>query len=230
MFTGIVEETGKVLRLTPLGPVLRLGVQSSLDLSDTKVGDSIAVDGVCLTVTGLRQAAPGWEVDFDVGPESLKVTALDGLFTGRPVHLERALRLSDRLGGHLVQGHVDGVGQLAGREEVGETLKLRIKAPAAIIGLCIPKGSISINGVSLTVNALHQDAFEVWLIPHTLVKTRLGAMKVGDKVNLESDLVGKYVQRLMGGAHVPAAAGITMDLLRQNGFGGQTPQSTGNTP
>ena len=216
MFTGIIEDTGIVESARPIGGVTRLSVSSSLDLSDTHLGDSIAVDGVCLTVTDLVPG-PRTQVAFDVGPESLRITALAQLRPGAKVHLERALRLSDRLGGHLVQGHVDGVGTLVERRTHDGTLELRIRAAKDVLRLCIHKGSITLDGVSLTVNALGDETFEVWLIPHTLERTHLGELRVGDLVNLENDLIGKYVERLLGQGRA-GSSGVTLDLLAKAGF------------
>lgn len=213
MFTGIVEDKGTIRAMESRGPVVRLTVETALDLSDTRLGDSIAVDGVCLTVT----AIDGPRVSFDVGPESLRVTALSRAAVGAGVHLERALRLSDRLGGHLVQGHVDGTGTVRARRQEGETLKLDLDAPADVVRLCIHKGSICIDGVSLTLNELWDDGFSVWLIPHTLERTHLGERKPGDPVNLENDVVGKYVERLLGKGR--EEGGVTWDLLERAGFG-----------
>src|SRR5690606_25067775 len=143
---------------------------------------------------------------------------------GAKVHLERALRLSDRLGGHLVQGHVDGVGKLRSREQAGDTLKLDIEAPTEILRLCIPKGSICIDGVSLTINDVMTDGISVWLIPHTLERTHLGERRVGDPLNLENDVIGKYVARLLEQGRAPASeqpgpnGGVTLDLLARSGF------------
>ena len=220
MFTGIVEDIGKVEQIRLVGDVYELQVTTSLDLADTQLGDSIAVNGVCLTVTSLQISQPT-RVTFDVGPETLRVTSLSNLARGHHVHLERALRLSDRLGGHLVQGHVDGIGTLCERRSHAETLELRIRTSATVLALCIPKGSIAIDGVSLTINQLGADWLEVWLIPHTLEKTRLADLKVGDQVNLENDLIGKYVQRLLGGAKASGDA-VTWDLLRKSGFMGDS--------
>ena len=138
---------------------------------------------------------------FDLGPETLNVSALGSLQQGDSVHLERALQMGGRLGGHLVQGHVDGVGALTEKTWVGDTLKLKIKAPAQVLKYCIHKGSITIAGVSLTINTLHDDGFEVWLIPHTLEQTKLGEIKVGAPLNLEADMIGKYVERLLRQGH-----------------------------
>lgn len=213
MFTGIIEDTGRVARIGKSGAVVRLDVETKLDLGPCRLGDSIAVDGVCLTATELDPGAG--RVSFDVGPESLRVTALGRLQPGSRVHLERAMQMNGRLDGHIVQGHVDGVGRLLARRPEGETLHLRIGAAPDLLGLCIPKGSIAVNGTSLTINVLDDQAFEVWLIPHTLERTRLGELQVGDEVNLENDLIGKYVQRLLGAA---PAKGLTWEKLREHGF------------
>lgn len=216
MFTGIVEDLGRVEQIQRVGDVYALRIATALELSDTKLGDSIAVNGVCLTVTSLQLGQPA-RVTFDVGPETLRITSLAGLAVGHAVHLERALRLSDRLGGHLVQGHVDGLGIVTERRMHAETLELRMQAAPSVLALCIPKGSIAIDGVSLTINQLGPDWFEVWLIPHTLEKTHLAALKVGDRVNLENDLIGKYVQRLLG-ANTAGETGVTWELLQKTGF------------
>jgi riboflavin synthase len=220
MFTGIVEDCGVVVGLAPSPSGRRLRVECALDLSDTKLGDSIAVDGVCLTVVALQRRAALWAVEFDVGPETLDVTAFGRtLVVGRRVHLERALRLSDRLGGHLVSGHVDGVGRLRRRRPEGDALYLDFDAPRAVVDLCIPKGSIGIDGTSLTVNVVHDDGFGVCLIPHTLTRTHLVDLREGDVVNLESDVLGKYVRRLLTRAGDGVdGGGVTWDLLRRAGF------------
>jgi riboflavin synthase len=225
MFTGLVEDTGRVLRIAPQGAGRRLWVRSQLDLTDTRLGDSIAVNGVCLTVVELRGAAGAhdvaFDVAFDIGPESLAVTTLGALGPDHKVHLERAVRLADRLGGHLVAGHVDGIGRVATRRPDGDTLFVRVEAPKPVLDLCIHKGSIAIDGVSLTLNAVDDTGFEVWLIPHTLKGTHLGQLQPGSRVNLESDLIGKYVQKLLrGGGGGGGGDGVSWELLRKAGFGG----------
>ena len=217
MFTGIIEDRGTVLSLTPVAEVIRLEIESSLDLHDTQLGDSIAVDGVCLTVVAIEPHGARYKVAFDVGPESLRVTALSRLQPGVRCHLERALALGGRLGGHLVQGHVDGVGTLQARTAHDDTLELRVALPPELLRLCIHKGSITLDGVSLTINTLHDDAVDVWLIPHTLERTNLGEREVGDPINIENDLIGKYVERLLT---QPRAEGedVTWDLLAKSGF------------
>lgn len=217
MFTGLVEDTGTVVTITPTGAGQRMVVDTAIDLGDAKLGDSIAVDGVCLTAVSLAPQAGHWRVGFDVGPETLKVTAFrDTLRPGRKVHLERALRMGDRLGGHIVAGHVDAVGSLRARRPIGDALFLLFSAPPAVHELCIDKGSITIDGVSLTINGVDDDGFDVCLIPHTMTKTHLLDLKAGDAVNLESDVIGKYVKRLMQ-PH-SRRGGVDETLLERAGF------------
>ena len=190
MFTGIIEDSAVVLQ-----PGARLQVRTALDLSDTKLGDSIAVDGCCLTVV---EMLPG-VLAFDLGPETLAVTTLGDLGINDRVHLERALRLSDRLGGHLVAGHVDAIGTIVSLRKENDALIVRVSAPTAVTRYCVAKGSVCLDGVSLTLNVVDDAGFAVGLIPHTLEVTALGALSVGDRVNLEADLVGKYVEKLLVG-------------------------------
>jgi riboflavin synthase len=225
VFTGIVEDCGVVTSLLPSASGRRLRVDCGIDVSDTALGDSIAVDGVCLTVVALERRGARWSVDFDVGPETLTVTAFGRtLSAGRRVHLERAVRLSDRLGGHLVSGHVDAVGRVRRRRPEGDALYLDFDAPAVVLDLCVEKGSIAIDGASLTVNVVDDAGFGVCLIPHTLSRTHLAELREGDVVNLESDVIGKYVRRLLtrggAGAGGGGAGGgaVTWDLLRRSGF------------
>lgn len=194
MFTGIIEAVGEIKRITPLQKGISLCITSpELDLSDIRVGDSIALNGVCLTVTALEDR----EFSVDVSRETLNCT--EGLDKqGGQVNLEKALRLSDRLDGHLVSGHVDGVGEIVKFEQTGESYLLAIKAPGLLLKYIARKGSIAINGVSLTVNRLMGDTFEVNLIPHTLAVTTLADLKTGAKVNLEVDMLARYIERLMG--------------------------------
>jgi riboflavin synthase len=197
VFTGIVEETGRVLGFE--GSRLVVGAQAALEGSG--LGASVAVNGVCLTVV---EAGPD-RLAFDVGPETLRVSALGDLRAGHGVNLERPMRLGGFLGGHLVQGHVDGVGVVLGLEPAGETARLRIEWRAPELdALLIPKGSVAVDGVSLTVAALGERVFEIMLIPHTLAQTTLGQLAPGRKVNLEMDMIGKYVVRALAlGALVP---------------------------
>lgn len=190
MFTGIVEETGRVLHRA--GPRLVVGAGATLD--GTKVGSSLAVNGVCLTAVELG----GDRVGFGVGPETLARSALGDLSTGDEVNLERPMRLDGFVGGHLVLGHVDGVGLVAAVDRDGETARLRIEWLDEALGpLLIPKGSVAVDGVSLTVAALDTRAFEIMVIAHTLERTTLGGLKPGRRVNLEMDVIGKYVLRAL---------------------------------
>lgn len=190
MFTGIVEETGRVLRRT--GARVVIGAGATLD--GTEVGSSLAVNGVCLTAVELG----GDRVGFDVGPETLARSTLGDLSTGDEVNLERPMRLDGFVGGHLVLGHVDGVGVIEALEREGETARLRIGWQDEALGpLLIPKGSVAVDGVSLTVAALDARAFEIMVIPHTLERTTLGGLKAGRRVNLEMDVIGKYVLRAL---------------------------------
>lgn len=195
MFTGIVLGVGRITGATPRGDELRLAVDAGkLDLDGVAIGDSIAVSGCCLTVVAMR----GAQIEFDVSAETLRCTT--GLDRAGEVNLELALRLSDRLGGHLLTGHVDGTGTVATFEAVagdayGSWL-LAIDAPRAIARFIAPKGSIAVDGVSLTVNAVDDIRFTVNLIPHTLAVTTLHRLRPGASVNLESDLVARYVARL----------------------------------
>lgn len=190
MFTGIVEERGRVLDRRGS----RLTVEGSQVLRGTELGSSIAVNGVCLTA--VEVAAP--RVGFDLGPETLASTALGDLASGDPVNLERPMRLDGFVGGHLVLGHVDGVGMVAAMDREGETARLRIEwRDPSLAALVIPKGSVTVDGVSLTVAALMERAFEIMLIPHTLEHTTLGGLKTGRRVNLEMDVIGKYVLRAL---------------------------------
>jgi len=209
MFTGIVAAVGTIETRTPLAGGFRVAIDTAgLDLDDVAIGDSIAVDGCCLTLVDRH----GAQAAFDVSQESISRTA--GFDLGRRVNLEKALRLSDRLGGHLVSGHVDGVGTIREFSEVGESWKLVIVAPGELGRYLAEKGSITVNGVSLTVNAVADRVapgkpvgteFTVNIIPHTLAMTNLGTHRVGDRVNLEVDLIARYVQRLMAAGQAPAA-------------------------
>ena len=191
MFTGIIQSTGKIESITPAGEDLKLNIQvGSLDMSDVQIGDSIAVNGVCLTAVTFD--ATHFEVH--VSKETLNCTV--GLDSMREVNLEKALRLSDRLGGHLVSGHVDGVGQVVRFEPAGDCWLLMVRAPHALSRYVAVKGSIAIDGVSLTVNTVEQDTFSMNLIPHTIEHTTLKHLGIGSRVNLEVDLIARYVERM----------------------------------
>lgn len=191
MFTGIIQAVGKITAVEALQQGVRLTVDGGrLDLGDVAIGDSIAHNGVCLTVV----TKAGNTYQLDVSRETLNCTA--GLGEPGEVNLEKALRMGDHLGGHLVSGHVDGVGSVVAFDPVGECFLLRIKAPLSIAKYIAYKGSIAVNGVSLTVNTVEHDEFTINLIPHTLQETTLKHLKAGSKVNLEVDLLARYVDRL----------------------------------
>ena len=191
MFTGIIQSTGKIKSITPAGEDLKLNIQvGTLDMSDVKIGDSIAVNGVCLSAVTVDAT----QFEAHVSKETLNCTV--GLDATREVNLEKALRLSDRLGGHLVSGHVDGVGQVVRFEPAGDCWLLMVRAPHTLSSYVAVKGSIAINGVSLTVNTVEQDIFSMNLIPHTIEHTTLKHLGIGSRVNLEVDLIARYVERM----------------------------------
>lgn len=208
MFTGIVSAVGRIERIEPLGADagVRLTIDAgALDLSDVAPGDSIAIQGACMTAIGID----GGRFVVEVSKESLSKTS--GLDRVGEVNLEKAMRLDDRIGGHLVSGHVDGLGQVVAFEPVGESWRLVLRAPAELARFFAYKGSVTVNGVSLTVNRVSDVAggaeFEINLIPHTIAVTTLKALKAGDRVNLEVDLIARYVERMLGapgGNAVPA--------------------------
>ena len=194
MFTGIVTAVGKIASAKPHGDGLKLRIDApGFGMDDVALGDSIAIQGVCHTV--VAKDANGFEVD--TSRATLDVTT--GLDPGRAVNLEKALRLADRLGGHLVQGHVDGVGTVVAFEELGGSWRLAIDAPAPLAHYIARKGSIAVDGVSLTVNSVEGSRFEVNIIPHTLAVTTFGNLRSGERVNLEIDLFARYVERVMQG-------------------------------
>jgi riboflavin synthase len=191
MFTGIVREVGTVVAFDGS----RLVLEAPGTASESAVGDSVAVAGVCLTVV---EAGEG-RLAFDVVPETLSRTVLGGLASGGSLNVEPSLRVGDRLGGHVVQGHVDAVGRVRSVAPEGEGRRLWVDAPGTVLGYCVEKGSIAVDGVSLTVAAFDDDGFEVALIPHTLAVTTLGRLEPGAEVNLEADVLGKVVERLVAG-------------------------------
>lgn len=201
MFTGIIQTVGQIERVTPMGDDVKLNINcTGLDMQDVKIGDSIAVNGVCLTAITFDES----HFEAHVSKESLSVTI--GLDKPIAVNLEKALRLSDRLGGHLVSGHVDGVGEVVFFEPLGDCWKLDIRAPHAISKYISVKGSICVNGVSLTVNTIASDVFSMNLIPHTLENTSLQFLKAGSRVNLEVDQIARYVERMTLWAAEPAGS------------------------
>lgn len=198
MFTGIIEETGVVAAITPGPDAIRLAIRSRTCARGTKLGDSIAVNGCCLTVVGLRAAKGGGKrLDFDLLQETWNRTSLAQTKIGSAVNLERALAANGRLDGHFVTGHVDGTGTITKWERSGQDHVLEIGAPADVLRYAVFKGSIAVDGISLTVAGVTKRGFRLWIIPHTLAVTALRERAVGDLVNLEADLLGKYVERLL---------------------------------
>ena len=212
MFTGIIQSVGRIARLEPRGGDLRLHVGTvDLDIADVQLGDSIAVSGVCLTAVAL--SAQGFAAD--VSNETLSLTTLGALKAGDPVNLEKALRLADRLGGHLVSGHVDGLGKVASIVPDGRSQRWSFEVPATLARYIAAKGSVCIDGTSLTVNEVAGTRFGVNLIPHTVERTAFHVRRVGDAVNIEVDVIARYVERLIGGEAAPK---LDEAFLKQHGF------------
>ncbi len=217
MFTGIIEAVGTVSRLESRGGDMRVTIRSGkLDLGDVKLGDSIAVNGICLTAVAL----PGDGFVADVSGETLKRSGFANLKTGSRVNLEKALTPSTRLGGHLVSGHVDGVGELLSLHNDGRSVRMRIQAPAELAKYIAEKGSITVDGVSLTVNAVDGSLFELNIVPHTMQETTLIDFTVGQRINLEVDLIARHLERLLLGdrAAKSSSDGISMAFLAEHGF------------
>jgi riboflavin synthase len=207
MFSGIIEEMGVVKGVSKTRQGSSVSILAKTVLEGLKIGDSVTVNGACLTVVGFDRT----EMTADLSPETTKVTTLGSLKPGDPVNLERAMRLGDRLGGHLVTGHVDAIGTIRARAQEAEALQLMIEAPREVLRFCVPKGSITVDGISLTLNEVTDRAFRVTIIPHTAKVTTLGIKQVGDAVNLEADLVGKYVERLLPGRESGGGPDIKID-------------------
>jgi len=218
MFTGIIESIGKIAKMEKRGGDVRLHIATGkLDLSDVALGDSIAVNGVCLTAVVL----PGDGFVADVSNETLSLTSLGQLSTGSPVNLEKALTMSTRLGGHLVSGHVDGLGEVIAKSEDARSIRFTVKAPDELAKYIAHKGSITVDGTSLTVNAVKGAEFELNIVPHTAQETIMSEYEVGRKVNLEVDLVARYLERLLLGdkaADAYAEGELNMQKLMEAGF------------
>lgn len=213
MFTGIVEEKGIIRSLRLNGSSGRIAVKASRVLEGTELGDSIAVNGVCLTVTSLEPDG----FTADVMAETVRRTNLGALSSGAEVNLERAMAAGGRFGGHIVSGHIDGTGTISRMQREENAVWVSIKTSHQILKLIVEKGSICIDGISLTVARVTESDFSVSVIPHTGEETTLLSRKVGDVVNLENDIVGKYVERLLGFSD-DASGGLTIDMLREYGF------------
>jgi len=217
MFTGIIQSIGQIAAIEPKGEDTRVRVLTNkLDLSDVQLGDSIAVNGVCLTAVEL----PGDGFWADVSGETLSRTTFKQIKTGLAVNLEKALTPHTRLGGHLVSGHVDGIGEVSQKYDSGRSIRFHIRAPDELAKYIAEKGSITVDGISLTVNSVSGAEFTLNIVPHTLVETTMGKMQIGDPVNLEVDIIARYLERLLLGekAADPNAGGISMDFLADHGF------------
>jgi len=217
MFTGLIEGIGKLVKIEPSGKDMRLSIEASFDLEGFQIGESVSVDGVCLTVVS-------WEVrtfTVDVSQETLSRTTLAQRNRGDEVNLERALRLGDRLGGHLVNGHVDGKARVTGRKRRGDSLVFQFEVAAELGRYIIEKGSVAVNGVSLTVNSCDEGSFEVNIVPHTAQVTTLEGLRVGDEVNIEVDIIGKYVEKFvcnMQESNSPSTSKVDRGFLAKHGF------------
>ncbi len=219
MFTGIIESLGTITGIRNRGLGSTLSLATEINLESSKIGDSICVSGACLTAVSIQ----GKSFEVDAAPETLALTTLGAARTGERVNIERALRLSDRLDGHLVSGHIDGQGEIVKRENKGNAIIIRVKVPASLSKYMIKKGSVAVDGISLTINNCGNDFFEVSIIPHTSKLTTIGFKKEGEKVNIETDLIGKYVEKflLTGAKHGSSGSpekGISMELLGKSGF------------
>lgn len=209
MFTGLVEEVGAISSVTQRGGILTLAVTAMAVLEDIRIGDSIAIDGVCQTVT----AFDGGSFTVETVAETIGRTTFGRLHRGDRVNLERSLKIGDRLGGHFVQGHVDGTGRVTARKEYGGNVDLTIAAEASLGKYIVEKGSIAVDGVSLTVTHAADATFGVTVIPHTMGATTLERARPGDEVNLETDIIARHIEKLMG-----TRGGLTTERLRQLGF------------
>jgi riboflavin synthase len=213
MFTGIIEDKGRFLRVEYQGQKKRLTLELPMNLTEVQLGDSININGVCLTIVEKR----GQTIQLDLSPETLQKTVLGGLKEGDKVNLERALRLTDRLGGHIVTGHIDGIGIIVEKRKEMDFLNFKIRIPKSISKYVVQKGSIAIDGISLTVNESQGEDIQLSLIPYTLEKTTLMDKKVGDQVNVESDVLGKYVEKLLD-REDRKSKDVTFSFLKEHGF------------
>lgn len=216
MFTGIIQTVGRIEKIEPKGSDVRVSIHTAdLDLADVALGDSIAVNGICLTAIALQSQG----FSADVSGETLACTTFSSFRKGTPVNLEKALTLQTRLGGHLVSGHVDGIGKVLERADDGRSVRFSIESPASLAKYIAAKGSICLNGVSLTVNRVEGARFELNIVPHTLEKTTLSNAEMGDAVNLEVDLIARYLERLVLGEQAANPnQTISMEFLQEHGF------------
>ena len=214
MFTGIVEEIGTVKNIVKKGKTLLLTINASAILEDVHLGDSISVNGVCLTVTDFTKN----EFSVDVMPETFQASNLSTLVSSQKVNLERAMAANGRFGGHIVSGHIDGTGKIVSVNAMENAVMYKINIPSSFAKYCLQKGSITIDGTSLTIFEVETDIVTISLIPHTRSHTILGSKKVGDVVNIEFDLLGKYVEKMLGMNETKKSSTITTSFLSQNGY------------
>ncbi|PGL71802.1 riboflavin synthase [Bacillus sp. AFS055030] len=214
MFTGIVEEIGTVKNIVKKGKTLVLTIGASTILEDVHLGDSISVNGVCLTVTDFTKN----EFSVDVMPETFQASNLSSLGSSQKVNLERAMAANGRFGGHIVSGHIDGTGKIVSVKAMENAVIYKISIPSQFAKYCLQKGSITIDGTSLTIFEVETDIVTISLIPHTRSHTILGSKKVGDIVNLEFDLLGKYVEKMLGMSETKKSTAITTSFLSENGY------------
>ncbi len=218
MFTGIIEGLGTVSAVRPSGEGKKLTIDADFYLEGSRIGDSISVSGACLTAV----AIDGSRFGVDVSPETLARSTFGRVRAGERVNLERALRLSDRLDGHLVSGHIDGTGTISGRETKSNAIVVEIEAPESLCRYMIEKGSVAIDGISLTINACGKTGFSVGIIPHTAKSTTIGFKQTGTPVNIETDMIGKYVEKFIKGRRddqkSTEKSGVSMEILAKAGF------------
>lgn len=220
MFTGIIEGLGTISGISSAGRGKRLLIDTDFQLHQTKIGDSISVSGACLTVVKIEPR----RFEVDVSPETLKTTTFGNAKMGERVNIERAMRISDRIDGHLVSGHIDGMGTIKHRQKTGNAVIVTIAVPGALTRYMITKGSVAVDGISLTINSYGSDAFTVSIIPHTATITTIGVKDKGDLVNIEADMIGKYVERFLyrvssrQNEETVEKTGIDMEFLAKTGF------------
>jgi len=217
MFTGIIEGLGTIAGIRPSGEGRRLAITADFPLKGTKIGDSIAVNGACLTAVTISES----RFEVDVSPESIDKTTLKNIKVGDRANIERALRLSDRLDGHLVSGHIDGTGQITHKTRHGNAILVGFSVAESLARYMIPKGSVAIDGISLTINTCTQTDFEVSIIPHTAEITTIGLKNSGDSVNIETDMIGKYVEKFLTGGQNDKKKkdkSLDMEFLLKTGF------------
>jgi len=212
LFTGLIEEVGEIRMIKESARSIRIGIKSGKIMKNIRLGDSVSVNGVCLTITSIESS------EFDVMPETKKATNLENLKIGSKVNLERALSLGDRFGGHIVTGHVDGIGTVDKIRRDDIAIEFTVKLDNELANKLIYKGSVAVDGVSLTCGEVGDNYFKFYLIPHTQEKTTLTEKGEGDLVNIECDVIGKYTEKFIGIESNPKTSGVTEEFLRQNGF------------